>query len=356
MSEQKKKKFWTLSELAAEVQGELEGDGAVRVSGVASLQEAAEGEITFLANPKYQSSLKKTRASAVILSPGIPVKIPAIRSRNPYLAFAKVATLVGKIPYKSLGVSPDLVQDEGCRLGRDLSIHPKVVLGRDVRIGDRVTLYPGVVIGDHSVVEEDALLYSSVQVREGVRIGKRVIIHCGAVIGSDGFGFAPDGERYFKIPQLGGVRIEDDVEIGANTTIDRGALGDTVIGKGTKIDNLVHIAHNVVIGENCILAAQVGFAGSTVIGDHVTMAGQVGVAGHLKVGDHVTIGGRSGITKDIPPGRTVSGFPAIDHRDWLKAAGSFGHLPSIRKTLNQLQDRVDRLYQLLSGGKEDDGD
>lgn len=356
MSKQEIKQIWTLSELAAEVQGALEGEGTIRISGVASLHEAAEGEITFLANPKYQTALNKTRASAVILSPGIPVKIPAIRSRNPYLAFAKVATLLGKGPYRPLGVSPDLVQDEGCRLGRDLSIHPRVVLGRNIRIGDRVTLYPGVVIGDGSVVEEDSLLYSSVQVREGVHIGKRAIIHCGAVIGSDGFGFAPDGERYFKIPQMGGVRIGDDVEIGANAAIDRGALGDTVIGKGSKIDNLVHIAHNVVIGENCVLAAQVGFAGSTVIGDHVTMAGQVGIAGHLKLGDHVTIGGRSGITKDIPPGRTVSGFPAIDHREWLKAASSFEHLPSIRKALNQLQDRLDRLEQRMSGGKEDDGD
>lgn len=356
MSKQEARQTWTLAELAAAVEGELEGEGTIRISGVASLDDAAEGDITFLANPKYQTALNKTRASAVILSPGIPVKVPTIRSRNPYLAFARVVTLVKTRPYHPLGVSPDLVQGDGCVFGKDLSIHARVVLGRDVCIGDRVTLHPGVVIGDHSVVDEDSLLYSSVQVREGVHIGKRAIIHCGAVIGSDGFGYAPDGERYFKIPQMGGVRIGDDVEIGANAAIDRGALGDTVIGKGSKIDNLVHIAHNVVIGENCALAAQVGFAGSTVIGDHVTMAGQVGIAGHLKLGDHVTIGGRSGITKDIPPGRTVSGFPAIDHREWLKAASSFEYLPSIRKTISRLQDRVDRLYQLLSGGKEDDGD
>ncbi len=356
MSSQEAEKFCTLQELAHAVQGELEGDGSIRISRVASIDEACEGEITFLANPKYHVSLEKTRASAVILSPGIPTSLPAIRCENPYLSFARVATLLQIDSHRPAGVSPDLVQGEGCQLGEDLSIHPRVVLGKNVVIGDRAALHPGVVIGDDTVVGEESLLHSSVSIREGVRIGKRVVVHCGAVIGSDGFGFAQDGERYFKIPQIGGVRIDDDVEIGANTTIDRGTLGDTVIGRGTKIDNLVQIAHNVEIGQDCIIVSQVGISGSTVIGDHVTLAGQVGVAGHLTIGDRVIVGAQSGITKDIPPGRMVAGLPAINHREWLKAASSFEHLPSIRKALKRIQAHVDRLEQQLSGGKEDDGD
>ncbi len=355
MVKQEKNKVWTLLELAREVQGEVDGEGSIQISGIAGIREAGEGEITFLSNPKYLASLEKTRASAVILSPEAPSKIPAIRCRNPYLAFARVVTLLLKEPYQSSGVSPDLVQGEGCQLGRDLSIHPRVVLGNNVRIGDRVTLFSGVVIGDGSIVGDDSLLYSGVSLRERVQIGKRVIINCGAVIGSDGFGFAPDGESYFKIPQTGGVIVGDDVEVGANTTIDRGAIGDTVIGEGTKIDNLVQIAHNVVIGKNCIIVSQGGIAGSAIIGDHVTLAGRVAVAGHLKVGDRVTVGGRSGITKDISAERMVSGLPAIDHREWLKAAASFEHLPRIRKELKRLQAQVDRLEKLM-GGKENDGD
>jgi UDP-3-O-[3-hydroxymyristoyl] glucosamine N-acyltransferase len=355
MDNQETEKSWTLQELADTVQGELEGDGSIRISKVAGIDEAGDGEITFLASPKYHTSLETTRASAVVLSPGIPTAVPAIRSQNPYLAFAKIATLLQIKPEQPAGVSTDLIQGEGCQLGKDLSIHPRVVLGNNVVIGDRVILHPGVVIGNDSVVDDDSLLYSSVSVRENVRIGKRVIIHCGVVIGSDGFGFTPDGERYYKIPQMGGVRIEDDVEIGANTTIDRGTLGNTVIGKGTKIDNLVQIAHNVEIGKDCIIVSQAGVSGSTVVGDHVTLAGQVGVAGHLKIGDHVMVGGQSGVTKDVPSGRIISGMPAIPHRNWLKAATSFEHLPSIRKAIKRIQVQVERLERHLSGGKENDG-
>jgi UDP-3-O-[3-hydroxymyristoyl] glucosamine N-acyltransferase len=354
MAKQGKNRVWTLSELAREVQGEVDGDGTIEISGIAGIREAGEGEITFLSNPKYLSSLEKTRASAVILSPETPSKIPAIRCRNPYLAFARTVALLLKKPYQSSGVSPDLVQGEGCQLGSDLSIHPRVVLGKNVRIGDRVTLFPGVVIGDSSIVGDDSLLYSGVSVRENVQIGKRVIINCGAVIGSDGFGFAPDGESYFKILQTGGVIVGDDVEIGANTTIDRGAMGDTSIGEGTKIDNLVQIAHNVVIGTNCIIVSKSGISGSTIVGDNVTLAGKAAVAGHLKIGDHVTVGGFSGVTKNIPSGKVVAGFPAIDHREWLKAAVSFEHLPRLRKELKRLQAQVDRLEK-RTGGKEHDG-
>ncbi len=353
MPQHKKQKTWSLTELAAEAGGNLEGNGEIRVTGLAPIDKAVKGQITFLANRKYLPSLDHTRASAVILAPGIPTRIPSIQCENPYLAFARIARFMQQQQKRPAGISPDLIRGSGCRIGREVSIHPRVVLGGNVVIGDRVTLHPGVVIGDNSVVGNDSILYSSVSIREGIRIGERVIIHCGAVIGSDGFGFAPEGESYFKIPQMGGVVIEDDVEIGANTTIDRGTMGDTIIGKGTKIDNLVQIAHNVVIGGNTIVVSQVGISGSTHIGEHVTLAGQVGVAGHLKIGHHVTVGAQSGVTRDIPPGKTVAGLPAIRHREWLKAASSFEHLPKIRKVMRQLQEKVAQLEKQLSkGGKK----
>ncbi|MDX1763414.1 MAG: UDP-3-O-(3-hydroxymyristoyl)glucosamine N-acyltransferase [bacterium] len=351
MSEERARKSWRLDRLAQLVQGEVEGEGTTEIKGMASIHDARPGDITFLANPKYLAALSKTKASAVILPSDTPSPIPAIRTANPYLAFARVATEIHRKPFEPHGVSPDLVKGAGCRLGQDLSIHPRVTLGIGVEIGDRVTLYPGVFIGDNSRVGDDSIVHASVSIREGVRIGKRVIVHCGVVIGSDGFGFAPDGTRYYKIPQTGGVEIGDDVEIGANTTIDRGAMGNTVIGRGTKIDNLVMIAHNVVIGEDVIIVSQVGISGSTRIGDHVTMGGQVGVAGHLEIGNDVRIGGQSGVTKNVAPGRTVSGFPVIDHRKWLKAASSFEHLPQIRKKVNELSARTDRKKIDQGGGK-----
>ncbi len=355
MSQSETGETWRLAQLASAVQGDLDGDGSVEIHGVAPIERAGAGEITFVANPKYLGALKDTGAAAVVLAPGIPSPIPAIRSANPYLAFAKIATLTCGGGATHRGVSADLIQGEACKLGQELSIYPRVTLGDHVRIGDRVTLCPGVIIGDGAVIGEDAVLHAGVSVRDGVRIGHRVIIHDGAVIGSDGFGFAPDGERYYKIPQMGGVVIGDDVEIGANTTIDRGTLGDTVIGAGTKIDNLVQIAHNVQIGENSIIVSQVGISGSTVVGSRVTLAGQVGVAGHLSIGDSVTVGAQSGVTKDVAPGQTVSGLPVIPHRQWLKAAASFAHLPAIRRDLRRLQQTIKELMRERKGGERHDG-
>lgn len=345
MSEGPHRKTWKLSELASHVTGSLEGDGAVEISGLNSLEEAGTGELTFVANRKYLPELAQTKASAVILPPDVPAEIPAIRSQNPYLAFARIATLIQGETAAPRGVNPDLVQGEECRLGKDLSIHPRVVLGNNVTLGDRVTLHPGVIIGDNSVIGDDALLYANVSVRENCRIGRRVILHCGVVIGSDGFGFAPDGKGYYKVPQAGGVVIEDDVEIGANSTVDRGTLGNTIIRKGAKIDNLVMVAHNVEIGENSIIVSQVGISGSTKIGNHVTLAGQVGVAGHLTIGDNVMVGAQSGITRNLAPGKQVSGLPVIEHKKWLKAASSFEHLPQIRKAVRTLQDRIEAMLK-----------
>ncbi|MCH7505551.1 UDP-3-O-(3-hydroxymyristoyl)glucosamine N-acyltransferase, partial [PVC group bacterium] len=242
---------------------------------------------------------------------------------NPYYAFACILHLFDDRPKPKPGIHPKAHMGNNVRTGRDVSIGPLAVVEDGAELGDRVTIYPGVYIGPRARIGDDTILYANVTVADGVRIGKRVIVHSGTVIGSDGFGFASHEGRHYKIPQVGSVVVEDDVEIGANVAIDRGALGDTRIGRGTKIDNLVQIAHNVRIGENGLLISQVGISGSVEIGKNVTLAGQTGVAGHLKIGDKVIAGGRAGIAKDVSPGQVVSGAPAIPHRQWLESVTLF---------------------------------
>ena len=272
----------TLQELADLVGGQVIGNAQLTISGISSLDEAQEGEITFVAQSKYIPRAQATKASAIIATQTIEgIDKPLIVTDNPYLAYAKIATSF----YPSIRdpgcIAESTIVGEQTRIGKDVSIYPFVFIGKNVTIGDGVIIYPHTFIGDETCIDQDTIIYSNVSIRERCRIGKRVIIHAGTVIGSDGFGFAPDGNHYHKIPQVGTVRIDDDVEIGANNTIDRGALGKTWIKRGVKTDNLVHIAHNVVVGEDTLLVAQVGISGSTTIGNHVTLAGQVGVVGHL---------------------------------------------------------------------------
>ncbi len=241
------------------------------------------------------------------------------------------------------GVHPKAEVAEKAILGKDVSVGAFSVIESGAIIGDHAVIFPGVYIGTDALVGEDTVLYSGVSVREGCVIGKRVIIHCNSVIGSDGFGYGFDGARYFKIPQRGIVRIEDDVEIGACVTVDRAALGETIIGRGTKIDNLVQVAHNVKIGEHTVITAQVGIAGSTSVGSYAQLGGQAGLAGHITVGDRVTVAAKSGVTKDISDGRTVSGFPAISHAEWLRAQTVFPRLPEIKKTVQELLERIEAL-------------
>jgi UDP-3-O-[3-hydroxymyristoyl] glucosamine N-acyltransferase len=334
----------TLKELAEIAGGVLEGDGSVIIRGVAGLKEAGEGDITFLANPKYLKELKSTKASAVIAGEGVPVEgRGAIRAKNPYFAFAKVVTAFAPARESPRGIMAGAYVNPYAEVGEGVTIHPGAHVGPGARIADGVTLCPGVYVGQGSAIGEGSLLYPNVVVREGVTIGSRVIIHAGAVIGADGFGYATDGGRHYKIPQIGGVVIEDDVEIGANTTIDRGALGNTVIKRGTKIDNLVMVAHNVVIGEDSIIVAQAGISGSTELGHHVVLAGQVGLVGHIKVGDGAIVGAKSGVSNDLAAGQAYSGIPAMPHRDWLKVQAVLGKLPEMRKLLGALEKRVVRL-------------
>jgi UDP-3-O-[3-hydroxymyristoyl] glucosamine N-acyltransferase len=339
----------SLEELADFLGGTLQGDPSIAIHTLGSLDDAEEGQITFLANPKYAAKVATTRASAVVLPPGAEsYGRPAIRVTNPYLAFAKLLTLFQVRQPSPMGVMDGALLGEKVVLGSDITIYPGAYVGNNVTIGSRSIIHPGAVIYDNVTIGDDTVIHANVSVRESCRIGSRVIIHCGAVIGADGFGYAPDGDGWFKIPQVGIVIIGNDVEIGANTAVDRAALATTVIGSGTKIDNLVQIAHNCQLGENCMIVAQVGIAGSSRLGRHVTIGGQAALSGHITLGDNVMVGGQSGVTEDVPAGTIVSGTPAFPHRDWLKASRTYPKLPEMRKTLNSLEKRLEELEAALA--------
>ncbi|MBP1717352.1 MAG: lpxD [Deltaproteobacteria bacterium] len=344
----------TLAEIGALVGGIVEGNGSLEILGMSSLEDAGEGQLSFLADLKQVSRLEKTRAAAVIVPSNLPpFPKPLIRTSNPYAAYAKVQTFFSSRPYVPLGIDPRAFVGTGAEIGAEVSIYPFVYVGSRSRIGSRVVLYPGVYVGEGAEVGEGTILYPNVVVMDRCRIGRRVIVHGGTVIGSDGFGFAPDKSGYVKIPQVGIVEIEDDVEIGANCAIDRAAMGRTWIRKGVKTDNLVQIAHNVVVGENTVLVAQVGIAGSTEIGKWVALGGQVGVVGHIKIGDQARVGAQAGVAHDVKVGETLSGSPAFPHREWLKAQAVFPRLPEIKKNLAALEKRVAELEK-MSGNPENE--
>ncbi|HPD60282.1 MAG TPA: UDP-3-O-(3-hydroxymyristoyl)glucosamine N-acyltransferase [Thermodesulfobacteriota bacterium] len=338
----------TLAELAQLFGGKVVGDGAIKIKGLASLSDAQEGHITFLTNPKYRSLLSKTRASAIIASEVIAgVKIPFLIASDPYLVYAKVARLFFLKPYESKGISNEAIISPTARIGKDATIAPLVYVGENVVIGDRATLYPGVYIGDEATIGDDAIFYPHVTIYRGSFIGNRVILHSGVVIGGDGFGYAQEKGRYVKIPHTGIVRIDDDVEIGSNSTVDRAALGKTWIKRGVKIDNLVMVAHNVVVGEDTVIVAQSGIAGSSEVGNNVILAAQSGIAGHLKIGDGAIVGARGGVSRDISPKTMVSGAPAIPHRDWLKAVTLFSRFPELYEELRRIKKKVEALENQL---------
>lgn len=333
-----------LKDLAEHVGGAVVGDGSIEIQRVAPIDSAVEGEITFVANPRYLPKLAQTRASAAIVAPGVEnAALPLLVCRNPYLAFAKILTLLQASKPAPLGVLPGAQVSATAKIGEGVTLYPGCHVGDEVVVGPGTILHPGVVLYAGAQVGQECLLHAGVVVREGCRLGARVIVQPNAVIGSDGFGFAPDGPRYYKIPQVGIVVIEDDVEIGAGSCIDRAAMGVTLIRRGVKIDNLVQIAHNVVVGEDTVLAAQVGLAGSAEIGRHCTFGGQAAVAGHIKVGDNVMIGGRGGVTGNLAGNQIVSGLPVIPHKEWLKASMSFAHLPEMRKELSRLRKQMEAL-------------
>lgn len=335
----------TLKEISRIIGGEVVGDGNVVITGVSGIKEAREGDITFVANAKYFPFIEKTRASAIIAPLGLEIKSkPLIRTENPSLAFAKVLSSITDMETKHpKGIHPSATLGKDVSLGKDVAIGPYAVLEDNVSIGDHSIIYAGCFLGHNTRVGSNTLIYANVSIRERITIGNNVIIHSGTVIGSDGFGFAAIEGVHHKIPQIGTVEIQDDVEIGANVTIDRARFGKTVIGRGTKIDNLVQIAHNVVIGENSIIVAQAGISGSTVIGKGVTLAGQAGLVGHITVGDGSIVAAQAGVTKSIPPNTMVSGYPAKPHETAKRVNACVQNLPKLYAIVAELKKKIEEL-------------
>lgn len=348
----------TLKELARLVGGEIRGSCDELIFGITGICEARRGQITFLVNPRYGKDLETTEASAVIVGREFPeTGRPLLITANPYLAYARIAQFFAPKPSHPKGVDSLAHIGKDCRIGEDVSVYPFVYLGDRVEIDQGVTLYPGVFVGDDVRIGADSIIYPNVSVLAGTIIGQRVIIHSGTVIGSDGFGFAQDGMTHVKIPQMGIVQIDDDCEIGANNTIDRAALGRTWIKTGVKTDNLVQVAHNVVVGEHSLLIAQVGISGSATLGKGVILAGQVGVAGHITIGDRVMVGGKSGVAKSIPAGEIVSGNPTMPHQTYLRTRTLIQRLPEMVKQIRSLEDRIRLLEaETKKERKEEHGD
>jgi len=340
----------SLGEIAKIVGGEISGDANVKITGLTGIEKAKIGDLVFARDARYLKEAEASLASGVI----VPFEIensskPLIRVKNPDYAFSRLLGM--EAPHSDVEKTrhPSAVIGKNVKLGKNVSIGANAVIETDSEIGDDTVIYPLVFIGKRVRIGKNSLIYANVSIREEAQIGNNVIIHNGAVIGSDGFGFAKEDGKYYKVPQIGRVVIEDDVEIGANVTIDRATIGQTIIKKGTKIDNLVQIAHNVTIGENCAIAAHTGISGSVEIGNNVVLAGQVGVAGHLKIGENSVVAGKSGVTKDIPENSFISGFPAQPHKEELKIKASMQRLPFLVKVVQDLEEKVKKIGKIVGG-------
>lgn len=324
----------TLKELADAIGAELAGEPSLSITGVSTLEDAGPGQVTFLANPKYLKQLEATRAAAVIVAPSVSANhVALLKAKDPYYAFALAVQRI-----------------HGARKHPFAGVHPRATVDPTATIGEGTVVYPGAYVGPRAKVGRDCVLHPNVVIYEECVVGDRVIIHANTAIGPDGFGYATNAGLHHKIPQIGNVVIEDDVEIGANCSIDRAALGSTVIGKGSKLNDLIAIGHNTKMGPHCMIVSQVGIAGSATIGHHVTLAGQVGVAGHIEVGDHVTVGAQAGVTNSVPEQSVLLGSPAMPIRQARRVAAVFVQLP-------ELQDRVKKLEQSVEElGKDDQDD
>ena len=332
---------FTLKEIADRVGGKILGDDQVVVTGINSLAEACPGQISFFADPRYKEGLRSTKASAIFVSePNTGFEGSQVIVRNPALAYAKVAALFASPVPRFGGVSEKAFVSESAVLGTDVSVYPLAYVGGNALIGDHAVLFPGVFVGERARIGNHTVLFPNVTIMNDCVIGDEVIIHAGSVVGSDGFGFVRDGSANVKIPQMGIVQIDDHVEIGANNCIDRAAVGKTWIKRGVKTDNLVQIAHNVVIGEDTVLVAQAAIGGSVSIGDQVVIGGQAAIRDHLRVGDRAMIGSQSGVAKSLSQGEIVSGSPAIPHRLWLKTSALIPQLPDWVARLRRLEKRL----------------
>lgn len=337
-----------LSEIASHLSLTLQGED-LDITGVNTLSDASPAELSFLANPKYAQQLATTRAGAIIIGTDhAPADKPCLFSPNPYLDFARCVQLFARPQGSFTGQSELAFIHQESRIDSSAAIAPFVFIGPGTVIGKGVRIFSGTYVGEDCRIDEHTTIYPNCTLMSGTQVGKRVILHAGTVLGSDGFGFAQGSGGMTKFPQIGRTVIEDDVEIGANTTIDRAALGETRIGQGTKIDNLVQLGHNVRVGRNCILIAQVGIAGSTTLGDGVILAGQVGVAGHIHIGDGCRIGAKSGVGKDVPAKQDLSGIPVMPHGTFLRTAAIIPKLPEMKRRLAKLEKEMAALREELA--------
>ncbi len=327
-----------LSQIAVALGATLEnGDPDTEITGVAGIEEAVAGQITFVSNPKYAAAAKTTGASGVIVAADFPsISTAMLRSQNPYLAFARAIDLFYQPPKYRPGIHPTAVIAQSSRLGTNAHVAAYVVIDEGVEIGDSAVLLPHVVIYRNVKIGNNFFAHAHAVVRESCTLGDNVVLQNGALVGTDGFGFVRDGDRWEKIVQSGPAVLENDVEVQANACVDRASIGETRIARGVKIDNLAQVGHGSAVGENTLVCAQVGLAGSTVVGKNGILAGQVGVAGHCRVGDNVIITAQSGTHGDIPDGSMVSGSPAFDHKQWLRATGIFNRLPELAKAVRSL--------------------
>jgi UDP-3-O-[3-hydroxymyristoyl] glucosamine N-acyltransferase len=337
----------TLREIADFLDGEVLSDEKIIVKGLAGIKEAKQGEITFLANPRYNHLISQTRASAIITSREIDfTSKPLVRVDNSSLAFAKIVDkFCPKKPLHPKGIHSTAIIAKSAKLGRGVAIGAYTVVEENAVIGDNTIIYPNCYIAQEVRIGNNTLIYANVSIRETVSLGGRVVVQSGTVIGSDGFGFITQQGRHQRIPQIGTVVIEDDVEIGANVTIDRARFDKTVIGQGTKIDNLVQIAHNVVIGQNCFIVAQAGISGSTTIGNNVTLAGQAGLVGHISVGDNATVAAQAGVSKSVPANTVVWGYPAKPLSIAKRINASIQNLPRLYKKVEEIKERIEELWK-----------
>lgn len=346
---------FTAKQIAAYVGGEIIGDENVTVCTFAKIEEGVKGALSFLANPKYASYIYDTQSSIVLVNsdfiPERPIRATLIKTANAYESLAKLMTLYESVKPKKTGISPMASVAASATIGENVYIGPFVSIGEKAIIGNNTVIEANTSVGDNATVGSDCLLYNHVTIYHDCKVGNRCILHAGSVVGADGFGFAPGANGYEKIPQIGIAILEDDVEIGANTCIDRATMGATIIKRGVKLDNMVQIAHNVIVDEHTVMAAQCGVAGSTKIGSWCMVGGQAGISGHIKIGNQVKVGGHSGVTNSVQDGKAVMGYPSFEHTQFARATVVFKKLPEMYREMDALKKEIESLKQQLATGK-----
>lgn len=346
---------FTAKQIAAYVGGEIIGDENVTVCTFAKIEEGVKGALSFLANPKYASYIYDTQSSIVLVNsdfiPERPIQATLIKTANAYESLAKLMTLYESVKPKKTGISPMASVAASATIGENVYIGPFVSIGEKAIIGNNTVIEANTSVGDNATVGNDCILYNHVTIYHDCKVGNRCILHAGSVVGADGFGFAPGANGYEKIPQIGIAILEDDVEIGANTCIDRATMGATIIKRGVKLDNMVQIAHNVIVDEHTVMAAQCGVAGSTKIGSWCMVGGQAGISGHIKIGNQVKVGGHSGVTNSVQDGKAVMGYPSFEHTQFARATVVFKKLPEMYREMDALKKEIESLKQQLANGK-----